>query len=192
MTLHFLQLSSVFLLLLVYNIQQKKRGANLLNPSDIIPINKAVITIVYSEYYYHIIHQITNVKGKTQHEDYNRSLSSLMSEDLYFSIHFPYETEKLAKDDHLAIMIQNPGYQSSEIDYVIFFPENPDSFQLNFLDSQEQYFQSAREINFERYNKSDNSFYNLHSKRKNDYQKYKEYLEALKKENISRQRKIEL
>lgn len=159
---------------------------------EILPINQAVITIVYNDTYYNIIHQIANVLGKTEHENYNNALAALMAYDVYFTIAFPYEIEKLAKDGHLVIMLQNPGLSNTPLDYLIVYPDEVTNEQIAFLISQKQALKQAREINFERYNKQENAFYTSQTKRNNDYQKYKEYLDIIRKENRTRQRKIEL
>lgn len=159
---------------------------------DILPIDQAVITIVYNKTYYNIIHQIANVLGKTEHNNYNNALASLMAYDVYFTITFPYEIETLAKEGHLIIIIQNPGLSNTPLDYLIIYPDEVTEEQIAFLISQEQALKQAREINFERYNKQENAFYTFQTKRDNDYQKYKEYLEVIRTEKRTRQRKIEL
>lgn len=158
---------------------------------EILNVDQAVISIVYNDEYYGIIHQIPNIKGKTEHESYNDSLNILMSMDVFFTIYFPYEIEYLAKNGHLALMIQNPGLIHKDTDYLITYPEHLTTTQIKFLDSQEETLKKANEINFERYYKKENAFYTIQNKRKNDFLKYKEYLQALKLENLTRNRTLD-
>lgn len=158
---------------------------------EILNVDQAVISIIYNDEYHSIIHQIPNIKGKTEHESYNDSLNILMSTDVYFTIYFPYEIEYLAKNGHLALMIQNPGFINDYTDYLIAFPEHLTNTQIKFLDSQEKILKKANEINFETYYKKENAFYTIHTKRKNDFLKYKEYLQTLKIENQTRNRTLD-
>lgn len=152
------------------------------------PINESVVSIIYNEEYPNLIHQVPNIKGITEHENYNNALYNLMAYDVYFGIYFPYDLDTLAKQGHLAVAIQNPGFINDYTDYLIFFPWTLTPFQISFLDAQEKYLKEAQEINFEIYNKPIETYYCFKPHSENNFSKYKEFLDIQKNEMLKRNR----